>query len=257
MEPILADGWCAILLRTGYPIPPQAATHAFARLARERGARIVEGVAARPWVDRSRVRGVIGADGRRFSAPAVLVAAGPWSAPLVDPTGQWRPLAPTYGVTVQLAVRNGARHVLEEGLVHTVNRRLEAEAADAPVNPGSVSSLFSMVSVGEVTTIGSTFLSHAVDPGEVAPVLVERGSVIVPGLAAAPVLAARICARPQSVDGLPFIGPVDAVPGLYVCTGHGPWGISTGPGSARLASEAIAGEAGVPEALSAGRRLPG
>jgi glycine/D-amino acid oxidase-like deaminating enzyme len=37
-----------------------------------------------------------------------------------------------------------------------------------------------------------------------------------------------------SRDGRPLIGPAPWCDGLWIVSGHGPWGISTGPGSARL-----------------------
>ena len=40
----------------------------------------------------------------------------------------------------------------------------------------------------------------------------------------------RVCARPQSLDGRPLVGRVPGIDGLWVAAGHGPWGISTGPG---------------------------
>jgi glycine/D-amino acid oxidase-like deaminating enzyme len=43
------------------------------------------------------------------------------------------------------------------------------------------------------------------------------------------------------------------VDGLHVCTGHGPWGISLGPETARLAARAILDGAAVPPAYAAGR----
>ena len=90
-----------------------------------------------------------------------------------------------------------------------------------------------------------------------AQLLLRRGRAYLPALADAPVLEVRRCARPQSVDGRPFVGAVPWADGLSVCAGHGPWGISTGPGSAALAVEAIIGstEASVPEALRASRPL--
>ncbi|MGH7534463.1 MAG: FAD-dependent oxidoreductase, partial [Gemmatimonadales bacterium] len=57
----------------------------------------------------------------------------------------------------------------------------------------------------------------------------------------APVIRILMCARPQSIDGRPFIGPVGNVEGLFVCAGHGPWGISTGPGSAALVVDLLLG----------------
>ena len=73
-------------------------------------------------------------------------------------------------------------------------------------------------------------------------------------MASADVLQIRLCARPQSVDGRPFIGPVSAVAGLFVCAGHGPWGISTGPASAALVADVILdGAAPIPAELRADR----
>jgi glycine/D-amino acid oxidase-like deaminating enzyme len=64
-----------------------------------------------------------------------------------------------------------------------------------------------------------------------------------------------VCARPQSVDSRPFIGPVAGVKGLFVCAGHGPWGISTGPASAHMVVQAILNGAAVPRELAADRRV--
>ena len=86
-EPSLVPGFAACRLETGYPIPPASATAAFGRLAARRGAEIRVGVAAEPWIEDGTVLGVELADGSQQAAGIVLVAAGPWSPPLVDPTG--------------------------------------------------------------------------------------------------------------------------------------------------------------------------
>jgi glycine/D-amino acid oxidase-like deaminating enzyme len=238
VEPILARGLSAVRLATGYPIPPEAATAALARRALAAGARIEVGRRAAPHVEGGRCIGVKLDDGSRIAAGTVLVAAGPWTAEVVDPGRSWRPMAPTHGVTVQVALATPARHVLEEGVVHTVNRPVEAppEAADEWQAPPS---LFSLVSVGGVSTVGSTFVPSPPDIDRTAPLLVERGAAFVPTLRDVSVLATRVCARPQSLDGRPFLGPVPGADGLWVCAGHGPWGISTGPGTARLVADAI------------------
>jgi D-amino-acid dehydrogenase len=58
-----------------------------------------------------------------------------------------------------------------------------------------------------------------------------------------------------SFDGRPLIGPIAGVANVYVCAGHGPWGISTGPGSARLIADVILGDSPgrIPAQLSAAR----
>jgi glycine/D-amino acid oxidase-like deaminating enzyme len=184
--------------------------------------------------DGGRVAGVTLADGSDVRGDAVLVAAGPWSPPLLDPSGAWQPIRPTHGVTVQVQIDAAPRHILEEGVVHTVNQPVGAGEAGADLE-----SSFSMISVGSTATIGSTFVAEAPDPNEVAPILLSRGARFVPALRHASVLRSRVCARPQSIDGRPFIGPWPGIEGLFVCVGHGPWGISTGPASAALAVSAI------------------
>jgi glycine/D-amino acid oxidase-like deaminating enzyme len=51
---------------------------------------------------------------------------------------------------------------------------------------------------------------------------------------------------------------VPTVDGLFVCAGHGPWGMSTGPASAATIVDLILGrEDRVPPGLRADRRLAG
>lgn len=234
-EPSLARDLTAVRLETGYPIPPEGATAAMAARARHEGAEVRLGatVASIHSVPGGAV-GVTLADGTDLDADAVLVAAGPWSPALIDPSGAWLPLRSTYGVTVQVQPPTPTVHVLEEGVVHTVNRPVEVSASGT-----DMTSTFSMISVGATSTVGSTFLPAAPDPDEVARILLSRGARFVPALREASLLRSRVCARPQSLDGRPFIGPMPGIDRLFVCTGHGPWGISTGPASASLAVSAI------------------
>ena len=95
------------------------------------------------------------------------------------------------------------------------------------------------------------------DAAAVAPLLLERGARYVPALAEAEIEAVRACARPLSADGRPLLGPVPGVDGLYLLTGHGPWGVSLGPGSARVVAEAVLGGPDrIPAELSAARVGP-
>ena len=256
-EPSLVPGFAACRIATGYPVPPAAATRAYERLAARRGARIRVGVTAKPWIEQERVRGVELADGSRVAADAVLIAAGPWSPPLVDATGAWEPIRRTWGVTVQLDLGAAApSHVIEEDEVDAVNRPVVAEQRAAGAASEAPPSLFSVAAAAGVSTLGSTFLpSEPPDPAVIAGLLIERAARFLPAVAAAPVREIRVCARPQSVDGRPFIGPVAGVAGLSVCAGHGPWGISTGPASAELAVNALLDGAPVPERLAADRSL--
>lgn len=243
-EPMVAGGLSAVLLATGFPIPPDAATRAMGARAQRAGAELRIGVRA---VGVEAGPSVRLENGTALEAGAVLIAAGPWTAELLDPTGARRPIRPTYGVTVQVMLAATPRSVLEEGAVHTVNRPVGED------EPGDGLFTFSMVTAGGVSTVGSTFLPAPADPDALAPELVAHGARFVPALAGAAIVQSRVCARPQSIDGRPFIGPLEGLDRVFVTAGHGPWGISTGPASAALVVDAILGDGAIPPALAASR----
>jgi glycine/D-amino acid oxidase-like deaminating enzyme len=240
-EPGLAGDLVGCRLRTGYPVPPAAATQAFAARARAAGARIEEGRQAVPWVRDGVAAGVV-ADGERIAAGAVVVAAGPWTPEAVDPAGRWRPIAPLWGVTVELRLPAAPRAVVEEAGVEDL------------VSGGGPPTAFSLVTAGGLSTLGSTFLAEPPDPAGLAPRLLEHGTRFVPALRSGRIGTPRACARPVSRDGLPLLGPVAGRERLFAAAGHGPWGISAGPGSARLVADAVLGApAAIPPELAAER----
>lgn len=253
-EPSLRHGPAAVRLDTGHPIPPGSATTAWARLAEECGARLVIGSAARPVIESEAATGVVLEDGARIGADAVLVAAGPWSSVLIASGGGPAQIHPTWGVTLQLRLDgNAPRHIVEEDEVDAINRAAAATERAALAPEGDPPSLFSLASAGGVSTLGSTFLPTEPDPALIQPLLLRRAAEFLPLIERAEVLERRICARPQSVDGRPFIGAVPGVDGLFICAGHGPWGISTGPASAAMLARAILDGTAPPPELTAGR----
>ena len=58
-------------------------------------------------------------------------------------------------------------------------------------------------------------------------------------LGEAKVLGETACYRALTVDGLPLIGPVPGAPEVFLATGHGSWGILTGPPTGRIVCEMI------------------
>lgn len=231
VEPTLAEGVAACRLDIGYPVGPATATRAYAARAERAGVRILLGDPAVIRRDGDRVVGVrVG--GEEIAARDVLVAAGPRSPEVVAPSGQWRPIRPRWGVVVGVTLREAPRHVLEE--------------AEISIEPGEVESgepghAFSLVTADGSSSLGSTFLVDEPDAVATVPALVRRGIRFVPSIAHARIGAARVCARPQSLDGRPLIGRVPGIDGLWLAAGHGPWGISTGPATGLLIAELISG----------------
>lgn len=213
-EPLLAPGLAALRIETGWAVGPESVTRGFARRAREAGARIVEG-------------SEVEADRAALRADAVLLA-----------TGAWTPgVTPVWGVTATVALDRPPRHVLEEAGVEGV--------AD-----GGTRAIFSLVG----STLGSTFDAREPDPAPTAELMRERARRYVPTLASAQLTSPRACPRPQSRDGLPLVGALPGRDGVFVCAGHGPWGISIGAGTARMVADLILGRtASVPPELDPAR----
>jgi glycine/D-amino acid oxidase-like deaminating enzyme len=255
LEPSLANDLWATRLDTGYPIPPMAATAAMAQRAREAGAQIEIGAAAVPAIENGRAVGVIVEGARPRAADLVLVAAGPWSPYLLDPSGRWQPIVATWGATAQLELPSPPRHVIEELRVESVNQPVKGAGSGRRPAAQDTPSIFTLAAAGSVVTIGSTFLPFEPDPRAMAPVLVERGRRFLPALKDARIVATRACARPQSVDGRPLVGEIEGARGLFITAGHGPWGISTGPATARLVVDAMLARDGaaIPDGLNVNR----
>ncbi len=251
LEPGLAPEVAACRLAIGFPAEPGAATRAYAALAARRGVELLVGAAAAVLRRGERAVGVV-ADGRAIEAGSVVVAAGPWTPELVEPGGAWRPIRRLWGVIAELALSSPPRHVLEEA---DIDATIEPSDDDRQGGPGADAGFgFSLVTASGRSALGSTFLDDEPDPAPLVPRLVARGSRFVPGIAGAPVISVRCCARPLSADGRPLIGRVPWLDGLWVAAGHGPWGISTGPGSARLVADIVLGlVAAPPAALDPGR----
>jgi glycine/D-amino acid oxidase-like deaminating enzyme len=248
-EPALAPGLWACRVDIGYPVWPGASTYAYASLAEERGVTIRMGRAATLSREGDAVGGVV-VDGRHISAAKVLVAAGPWSPEVIDPTGSWRPIRPLWGSVVEVELANAPRHVLEQA-------GIQASIGAAAGEHGPRDHDFSLVSVPGVSVVGSTFLDEEPDPLEWREPILRSAARFVPGILDAPIRGVRACPRPLSADGLPLIGRVPGSANLYICAGHGPWGISTGPGSARLVTDLmVGGAAAIPPELAPERFGP-
>jgi glycine/D-amino acid oxidase-like deaminating enzyme len=141
---------------------------------------------------------------------------------------------------VEVALERPPTHVLEEAGID------ELTGAELP------GELFSMVTARGVSALGSTFLPARPDAAALAPRLRERGARFVPAVRDATATGLRACARPVSADGRPFLGPLPGVENAAVAGGHGAWGVTLGPASARLVADGLLGRpADIPPELAA------
>ena len=249
IEPAVAPGLWGCRVGIGYPVVPGASTYAYATIAERRGVRVRMGRAATLDHRGETVVGVV-VDGRTIAADAVLVAAGPWSPSLIDPAGRWRPIRERWGVVVETELPAGPTHVLEEAEIGAAIGTRTELPSDGEADLVD----FSLVPLDGVAAVGSTFLTRRPEPAAWVEPILRRASAFVPAVADAPIRGTRACARPQSLDGRPLIGRVPDTPGLYLCAGHGAWGISTGPASARLIADEILGRsADIPVELDPAR----
>jgi D-amino-acid dehydrogenase len=254
LEPAIADGVTACRLAIGYPVEPGSATRAYAKLARRNGARVVEGRTARLATNRSNTHVVV--DAERIDADSIVVSAGPWTPAVIDESRRWWPIRPLWGVIAELELSQPPRHVIEEAEIDaTIEPPDDATGDDddggegtprAPSDAGGIA--FSLVTAGRRSALGSTFLADEADPAPFVSPLVERGTRFVPEIGHTAVRSTRICARPLSADGRPLIGRIPWLDGVYIAAGHGPWGISTGPGSARLVADLVLRRVAAPPA---------
>jgi glycine/D-amino acid oxidase-like deaminating enzyme len=238
LEPSLHPSVAACRVAIGFPVAPAAATRAYAALAERRGVRVGLRLAARLLRQGDRAIGIQTGGIDRIMAGAVVVAAGPWSPDFVDPSGRWRPILPLWGVVAEVELASPPRHVLEDA---EIDDTIEPGGEEGPSGIA-----FSLVTAGGRSVLGSTFFEAEPDVDALAPALRRHGARFVPALGDAPLIGMRSCARPLSADGRPLVGRIPWLDGLFVVAGHGPWGISTGPGTARLLADVMLGRRAKP-----------
>jgi glycine/D-amino acid oxidase-like deaminating enzyme len=254
LEPSVAEGVHAVRVPIAYPVVPAAPTYAWANRAERLGVAIRLGRSATPVSVDGVVTGVeVG--GRHEPADAVVVAAGPWSSVLCDPSGQWRPIRPLWGVVVETLLADPPGHVIEEAAMDVAlgTGEVAVAAGASPEDPASTPET-SLVTAAGATAVGSTFLEVEPDPPAWTERILARAATFVPSVADAPIRETRACARPLAADGRPLVGRIPWIDGLYVCSGHGPWGITTGPASARQVADLVLGrDAGISPVFDPGR----
>jgi len=187
---------------------------AYAQAAVGAGASLVTGAAvSRLVVEHGRARGVV-AEGERYEADAVVLAAGAWSAALAASFGARLPVEPRRGQMVALA------HVPP-----VITHCIHGETAYLVPRPSGE------LLVG--ATVERAGFQRAVTALGIAGLLASAME-LVPALSGLPITRTWCGFRPWAPDGLPILGPWPGVEGLWVATAHFRNGILLAPITARV-----------------------
>ena len=186
-------------------------TRALVQAVRSLVVRIVEGCPVKGFLyEGDRVTGVRTPD-EVYTSAGLILCTGAWSGQLGSSLGRRIPVVPARGQMLYAELEEPPlRHaVWGRGgyLVPRLNGGLEKA----------------------VTLDGIRHLS-------------ELTLTLLPGLAQQPFSRAWAGLRPHSKDGLPLIGPLAGLDGLYIATGHFRNGILLGPLTGRLVAEMVLGE---------------
>lgn len=209
----------AMFVRGDHWVNSQRLVVAYAQAAVLAGVALVTGCAvSRIVVEDGHARGVV-ADGERFDADVVVLAAGAWAAPLAASFGGRLPVEPRRGQMVALGhVPPVVRHAVHGDRVYLVPRPSGELLVGATVERAGFQRAVTAEGIGGL-------LRAAVE--------------LVPVVGALPILRTWCGFRPWAPDGLPILGPWPGVDGLWVSTAHYRNGILLAPISARLLAEWI------------------
>jgi glycine oxidase len=221
-EPGLAtDIRGAMFVKAEHWVNNQRLVVAYTQAAVSAGVALMAGCAvSRVIVEDAHARGVI-ADGERFEADAVLLAAGAWTSALVASFGGRLPVEPRRGQMVALG------HV-PPVLSHCIH------SDDTYLVPRPSGELL----IG--ATVERVGFQRSVTAQAIAGLL-TTAIALVPGLARLPVTRTWYGFRPWAPDNLPILGPWPGIENLWVATAHYRSGILLAPITARLMTEWIIG----------------
>jgi len=172
--------------------------------------------------------------GTTLRAEAVVLALGPWT----NLARSWIELPPVFALLghslrfelaeplpprVLFARLDPARHELDELEIYPrADGSVVVAGLSRPARPPA-----------EPTAVGP-------DPGA-AERLIAVARAVLPALSRARRVEPRACLRPVSADGTPLLGPLPGRPGLWLATGHGPWGILEAPATGELLADLLLG----------------
>jgi D-amino-acid dehydrogenase len=222
MEPALSPIYKAAVRYgpMGTTLHPQKLTQAYAKLFVERGGTIVqeEVVSLRPEGSRTEVLTKTG----RHSAQNIVVAAGAWSARLVEPLGHKLALIAERGYHMTFA-NSGITlsHVLHEATrqvaINAMEHGLRIAGTDELGDPDDTALWKRAETLRTVAQEALPGINTSEGTRWMGP-------------------------RPGMPDSLPAIGPIKGHPNILLACGHGHLGLTAGPETGRIVASMIGGQ---------------
>lgn len=211
---------------------PEAATlrpslflERLAGVCRKMGVEIREGAeVAALNVAAGRVTGVqVGGAGRLEGADVVILAAGPWVVPLAAQVDVRLPVQPGKGYHRDIEIGPNGAPPLRVACV---------------LNETSVFCTPMDTYVRFAGTMEFSGMNHALRPERLRQ-LSRAARDAFPALGTARPNSQWVGLRPMSVDGLPIVGTLGGVDGLFVATGHGMLGLTLGPVTGEIVANLV------------------
>jgi len=161
-----------------------------------------------------------------FRAPNAVVAAGPWTGPILESVGWRANLVPVRGQLARVPALHGLHCMLH------------------------LEDVFYVVPRGEWSVVGAT-MEHGVVSEETTPEgladLQSRLRQLLPGLDLSKAVESWAGIRPRTRDRVPHVGRLE--PGLFVASGHYRSGISMAPRTGAVIADLLDGLALEPDTL--------
>ena len=192
--------------------------------ASRRGAVIRENTSVeRIEVEHDRVTAVVVEGGERVEADVVVVATGSYSGELLGDLGFGLPIQPAKGYHEDRDPGSAGTPPLGQPCL-----LVETSVFCTPLDDF----------VRFAGTLEFSGLNHDLRQDRLDQ-LMRSASLYFDGVTQAETLDVWVGLRPCTTDGLPAIGPLPDVHGLYAATGHGMLGLTLGPVTGKLLSEQI------------------
>jgi D-amino-acid dehydrogenase len=192
--------------------------------ARRRGATVREETPVeRIEVENGRVGGVRIAGGERVEADVVVVATGSYSGGLLAELGCGLPIQPA----------KGYHEDRDPGIAGTPALGLPCLLVETSVFCTPMDDFVRFAGTLEFSGLNHELRQDRLDQ------LMRSASLFFDGVTRAEALDVWVGLRPCTTDGLPAIGPLPGVRGLYAATGHGMLGLTLGPVTGKLLAEQI------------------